>query len=110
MACVARELENHRRATIEGLAYVLDLPVGAVADALNILRKRGVAQRNRDDSYSPKIAVIHSGVSCCDQHKPEGCCDPADCGPCCLDCPTCPVLARQRIQQVAEIRRLLDGR
>lgn len=30
---------------------------------------------------------------CCHLHKPSGCCDPQDCGPCCEDCPTCPTLA-----------------
>jgi hypothetical protein len=39
-------------------------------------------------------------AACCDLHKPgyDGdravCCDPDDCGPCCENCPTCPVLAR----------------
>lgn len=26
---------------------------------------------------------------CCSTHRPDGCCDPDDCGPCCLECPTC---------------------
>lgn len=35
-----------------------------------------------------------AGVSCCDLHKSEGCCDPDDCGPCCERCPTCPVVRK----------------
>jgi hypothetical protein len=39
-----------------------------------------------------------AGQPCCDLHKPgigpggeALCCDPDDCGPCCENCPTCPV-------------------
>jgi len=32
---------------------------------------------------------------CCPSHR-DDCCDPNDCGPCCLDCPTCPTLMHRR--------------
>lgn len=35
----------------------------------------------------------------CHLHKPE-CCDPEDCGPCCEDCPTCPILAKRPVAVV----------
>lgn len=33
---------------------------------------------------------------CCDSHRETDCCDPADCGPCCADCPNCPTLRERR--------------
>ncbi|MBO0804256.1 MAG: hypothetical protein J2P25_14425 [Nocardiopsaceae bacterium] len=42
-------------------------------------------------------------AACCHLHKPSGCCDPEDCGPCCGDCPTCPTLARQRAAGVGRL-------
>ncbi|MBZ6250514.1 hypothetical protein KVH27_19300 [Streptomyces olivaceus] len=40
-------------------------------------------------------------AACCHLHKPD-CCDPEDCGPCCMRCPTCPTLARQRADEAGE--------
>ncbi|MFD0052978.1 hypothetical protein ACFVHR_04540 [Streptomyces sp. NPDC127168] len=40
-------------------------------------------------------------AACCHLHKPD-CCDPEDCGPCCMKCPTCPTLARQRDVEAPE--------
>ncbi|MFF7553629.1 hypothetical protein ACFZA9_12165 [Streptomyces olivaceus] len=40
-------------------------------------------------------------AACCHLHKPD-CCDPEDCGPCCMRCPTCPTLARQRAAEAGE--------
>ncbi|MCM8552663.1 hypothetical protein [Streptomyces sp. STCH 565 A] len=40
-------------------------------------------------------------VACCHLHKPD-CCDPEDCGPCCMRCPTCPTLVRQRAAEAGD--------
>lgn len=37
-----------------------------------------------------RIIDIVAARPCCDLHRPAGCCDTDDCGPCCERCPTCP--------------------
>lgn len=46
--------------------------------------------------------VAEPTAACCYLHKPVGCCDPEDCGPCCEDCPTCPTLASRRAEVLRE--------
>ncbi|MGK5533345.1 hypothetical protein [Streptomyces sp. URMC 129] len=42
---------------------------------------------------APPNNLLTEEAACCHLHKPDGCCDPEDCGPCCMTCPTCPTLA-----------------
>lgn len=55
---------------------------------------------NPDDNAHQRLErALHR---CCDLHTlgPAGrCCDPDDCGPCCENCPTCPTLYQQKIDQ-----------
>ena len=39
---------------------------------------------------------------CCGSHRASDCCDPEDCGPCCEDCPTCPTVARWRLETIRQ--------
>lgn len=45
---------------------------------------------------------------CCGTHRPDGCCDPDDCGPCCPECLACPEQAQwtpERRREAAAVMR-----
>jgi hypothetical protein len=42
---------------------------------------------------------------CCELHNDRECCDPTDCGPCCENCPTCPSLRKDWLEQLTVAER-----
>ncbi|SRR6266496_389335 len=44
-------------------------------------------------------------VACCELHSNRECCDPTDCGPCCENCPTCPSLHKEWLNQLTAAER-----
>lgn len=42
---------------------------------------------------------------CCEIHGEVECCDPNDCGPCCENCPTCPSLHKEWLDQLTDEER-----
>jgi hypothetical protein len=81
---------NHTQPAEDGHSIVprplLRTSAAASADKLTALL--APSQALREDA---------AAAPCCHLHKPS-CCDPEDCGPCCMACPTCPVLVRQRAE------------
>lgn len=76
-------------------AHDAGMPVGIDLDGTLTDRHMWSVVWDRESERWTVAGYEDTAAPCCHLHKPS-CCDPEDCGPCCMDCPTCPVLAKQR--------------
>jgi hypothetical protein len=116
---LAAEVERMRdEHAAEGVEYAIRRADGAVLDPRTghgvprvdeVVRAETVGRLFRYRDSWPDAVMVQRSVAygpwtpvadaCCHLHRPDGCCDPQDCGPCCEHCPTCPTLARGRVAE-----------